>query len=126
MIRKWIYILIALAVMVFIGYRYVYQDHRNIAEEEAEFVITAQELTQNFENNASQSQTDYLNKTIVITGSITDIGEKSILVDNRVFCQFGNLPEGLKLHSVVKIKGRCIGFDDLLGQAKLDQCSIIQ
>lgn len=126
MIRKWIYILIALVVMVFIGYRYVYQDHRNIAEEEAEFVITAQELTQNFENNASQSQTDYLNKTIVITGSITDIGEKSILVDNRVFCQFGNLPEGLKLHSMVKIKGRCIGFDDLLGQAKLDQCSIIQ
>lgn len=126
MIRKWIYILIALAVMVFIGYRYVYQDHRNIAEEEAEFVITAQELTQNFENNASQSQTDYLNKTIAITGRITAIGEKSILVDNRVFCQFDNLPEGLKLHSMVKIKGRCIGFDDLLGQAKLDQCSIIQ
>lgn len=126
MTRKLVYIFIALSVMAFIGYRYVYQDHRNIAEEEAELVVSANKLTHNFENNAPQSQRDYLNKTIAVTGKITGTGEKSIILENKVFCQFDLLPEGIQLGSTIKIKGRCIGFDDLLGQAKLDQCSIIQ
>jgi hypothetical protein len=126
MLKKLIFIFLGIVVLGFIGYKYVYQEHRNIAEEEAEHMVSAKELAADFEKNTSQAETDYLNKTIVVTGKITALGEKNMTLDNKVFCQFNEPIEWAKLHSTVKIKGRCIGFDDLLGQAKMDQCSIIK
>lgn len=126
MVKKLVFIVVALAIIGFIGYNYIYQDHRNIAEEEAEHVVLAEELAAGFEENRSKSEGDYLNKTILVTGKVTGMEDKSIVVDNTVFCQFKKPIPGFAIGSTIKIKGRCIGYDDLLGQVKLDQCSIIQ
>jgi hypothetical protein len=32
----------------------------------------------------------------------------------------------LKVNDTIVVKGRCIGYDDLLEEIKLDQCSIVR
>ena len=67
----------------------------------------------------------HLNKTIEITGRITDVTKSDLTLNNMVFCQFSE-NQLVELNSNITVKGRCIGYDDLLEQLKLDQCIIIK
>jgi len=124
--RKWIIILIALIIAVIVGYNYIYQDHRDIETEKAEFVMSANEISTLFSENTSTSEQKFLNKTIEVSGLISEINASDITIDDKVFCQFSKeSTSDLKENSKVTIKGRVIGYDDLLEQVKLDQCTII-
>ena len=123
--RKRISILIILIIVIVIGYNYINQSHRDIETEVAEFDISTSDIASSFLNNISEAEIKYLNTTIEITGAITEISSNSITLDDKVFCQFTNAVEiTLDKNSKIKIKGRVIGYDDLLEQIKLDQCTI--
>jgi len=124
--RKWIVILGLLIIATVIGYNYIYQDHRDIEKEVAEFSMNAEEISVLFSENAKAAEQKLLNKTVEVSGLISDINTNDITIDDRVFCQFSNGTQALKNKNVtIKIKGRVIGYDDLLEQVKLDQCTII-
>jgi len=124
--RKWIVILGLLIIATVIGYNYIYQDHRDIEKEVAEFSMNAEEISVLFSENAKVAEQKLLNKTVEISGLISDINTNDITIDDRVFCQFSNGTQASKNKNVtIKIKGRVIGYDDLLEQVKLDQCTII-
>ena len=123
--RLWIILLIVI-IGGFLGYNYIYQDHRDIDAETPEFTLTSEAIATEFSNNAATAETKYLNKTIMVSGSITEVNAKDITINNTLFC---NLSDGyettnLKINDNITIKGRCIGYDDLLEVVKLDQCSI--
>lgn len=123
---KIFYIIIALALAAFIGYKYVYHDHRSISEEKPEYVIQAEDVVREFQENFKAAETNFLNQTIVIEGKITGLTKNTMTVNKSVFCQFLEPVKNVQLGSDVGVKGRCIGYDDLLGQVKLDQCTIIK
>lgn len=124
--KKWIIILSLLIVATYLGYNYLYQEHRNILEEEPTHNLTTQVLISSFSQDNSIGREQYLNNTIIVSGQITRIDGSSITLDNTVYCSFTeNINEGFDLNQSIKIKGRCIGYDDLLNQVKLDQCSIV-
>ncbi|MEW4924734.1 hypothetical protein [Algibacter sp. 2305UL17-15] len=109
-------------------YNYIYQDHRDVKAETPEFVVNSNDLISQFSNNSEEAEKKFLNKTIQVSGLVTEISnEKTIVIDNSIFCQFKNPipPNTAVLNKSIVIKGRCIGFDDLLEEIKLDQCSII-
>lgn len=124
--KKQVKLLIAF-IMVFLGvyfsYNYMYQDHRDINKEEAVVTISASELTAYFNENNSDI---VLNKTVQVSGIITEIDAKNITLDDKVQCSFDAEIQNLKLKEVVTIKGRCIGYDELFEVAKIDQSSIIK
>jgi hypothetical protein len=123
--KKWIFLVVLLVVSIFI-YNYIYQNHRNINNEKAEYKLTAFDILNNFSIDPVHSETKYLNKTIEVIGNITNQTKNTITLDQIVFCQFTtNINIQLKDHSQIKIKGRFIGYDDLLEEIKLDQCNII-
>ncbi|HEX9601759.1 MAG TPA: hypothetical protein VF985_09725 [Mariniflexile sp.] len=123
--KKW-YVLILLCIVVgIIGYRYVYQDHRDIATETSIYKLTASDLLDEFAINPMTSENKYLNKTIEVSGSISDKNPQSITIEDKVFCQFSSKIQKALNTEQIKIKGRFIGYDDLLEQVKLDQCTII-
>lgn len=122
--KKWL-VLILLCVVVIIGYRYVYQDHRDIASETSIYKLTALDISNEFAIDPMSSENKYLNKTVEIIGSISDKNTQSITIDGKVFCQFSNNIKSTINTTQIKIKGRFIGYDDLLEQVKLDQCIII-
>jgi len=122
--RKWIALLI-IVIVTFLGYHYIYQDHRDIESETAAFTFTAEDITNEFEINPSDAESKYLNKTIIISGIITGLNSNQITVNDKVFCQLNNPTNILKTNQKVTLKGRFIGYDNLLEEIKLDQCYII-
>ncbi len=125
--RNWLVLLILLVLSVVIGYQYIYQNHRNIETEKAEYILTPQTISDEFKLDALKSEKKYLNQTIEISGTITEVNENDLTLNDMVFCQFNNIVnQTIKINSVVKIKGRCIGYDDLLEQVKLDQCTLLK
>ena len=124
--KLWISLLF-IAVIGVIGYNYVYQDHRNISEESADFTVNATSLSQAFKINTQDAETKYLNKTLVVKGEISEINLTDLTLNDVVFCNFistNKTTNTLKLNKTITIKGRCIGYDDLLEQIKLDQCTL--
>jgi antitoxin component YwqK of YwqJK toxin-antitoxin module len=115
-----------LVIIGVVGYNYIYQDHRNIEKESAEFTMTAMEIANLFKEDAINAEQTFLNKTIEVTGNVSDSNKSEIAIDSQVFCQFVETIKEIKHNENIKIKGRVIGYDDLLEQVKLDQCSIIK
>jgi hypothetical protein len=120
--RKWIIILILL-ILGILAYNYIYKDHRNIESEKAEFVLTSIELSKQFSSNPIDAEQKYLNRTIEVSGTITEFNNTNLTLDQKVFCQF--MQEITTNSKTIRVKGRFIGYDDLLEQIKLDQCIIV-
>jgi len=123
---KWPLVLFVLLLLSYFGYNYIYQGHRNIEQETAQHVITSKDLIAEFKTDAVLAETKYLNKTIEVSGIISEVTATEITLDDYIFSTF---KESLdrnesKINETIIIKGRCIGYDDLLEQIKLDQCTI--
>ena len=121
-------VLIVLAVVIaggIAGYNYLYKDHRNIATEEAILTVNSEELVNFFTINNGIS---VLNKTIEVNGTVTevDLNANTLTLDDKVHCNFINLPDFIIVGKEVSVKGRCIGYDDIFEIVKLDQCSILK
>lgn len=118
-------ILLLLLLTALIGYNYVYQSHREIATETAKFEIASKDLATRFITNLKGAEATYLNITIIVSGDISEITNNNITLNEKVFCQFKtDIKSGINKNKKTKIKGRVIGYDDLLEQVKLDQCVI--
>ena len=115
--------LVLLLLGVYFAYNYMYQDHRDIKEEKAVVLISASELVIYFNENNSEK---VLNKTVQVSGIITEIDAKNITLDDKVQCSFDAEIKNLNLNETITVKGRCIGFDELFDVAKIDQSSIIK
>jgi hypothetical protein len=124
--KKGIIFLLVLIVSIFIGYNYIYKEHRNIAEEKAVFQFDSVELIDEFLVSQIESEKKYLDKVLSVKGIITELDAKNLTLGDNIFCIFENNVPTVKLGDSLIVKGRCIGFDELLEQVKLDQCHIIE
>ena len=116
-----------LMLLLVAGYRYVYQQHRDIATEKESFVVSVDSIFSEYQKNEAEADKKYLNKTIVVTGkaSLVNLQTQSIVLDEKLFAVLSNkISNDIKLKSAVKVKGRLIGYDSLLEQIKMDQCVI--
>lgn len=120
-------ILVVLIIMVFAGlYFYLYKGHRDIAAEKADFVTTVSALQEEFTSNGTTANTKYLDKTIEVSGKITSIepANHAIVIDDKLYVVFkDSVLGGARLQKQVRVKGRFIGYDDLLEEFKIDQAS---
>ena len=121
--RRFLLLISSLAMIGYFGYTYMYKDHRDIKTEVSEIEIVAPYLLERFKNDDGN---DLLNKTITVTGIITQVASKVITIDSNVHCSFATELTGVKNGDIITIKGRCIGYDDLFEIVKLDQCTIIK
>ena len=121
-----------LSILLLIGvgaYFYLFQGHRNIADEKPTFSLTLTDLDKEFSVNESLATKKYSDKTISIYGKLTSLDLKSngIILDDKIYATFIALNnKNLKLGSMITIKGRFLGFDELLGEFKLDQISVVE
>lgn len=100
-------------------YSYMYQEHRDISSEEIDYSLNPNDL-----KNAMSNQ--FVDKVIQTEGVITSIEQNSIVIDDIVQVNFINTDiSTLQPKITIKIKGRCLGYDDLLEVVKIDQATII-
>jgi hypothetical protein len=117
-------VLILGAVAAYIYFGVLYKEGRNISQEQASVALPAKTLVDAYTANQQKADSLYLNKTIEVQGLVTEVKDSVLTVGGQVFCGFDNLPDKNSLNKQVTIKGRCIGFDELFGEVKLDQCTI--
>lgn len=108
------------------GYTYLMKGGaRDIGSEPAAYTITATVLTADFKRDIANSNKLYLNQTIALTGTVSACEGQTITLNEHVICSLQHT-SSLKVGQEVKVKGRLIGFDDLMEEIRLDQCSLIQ
>jgi autotransporter translocation and assembly factor TamB len=121
-----IFLVLALIVGYFV-YSYVYKTHRDIASEKGSFTVTADEIHKEFLADEQKANEKYLDKTIEVLGVVSsiDLTGNALVIDGKMFAVFKDkLPQNFEKQSKIKIKGRFIGYDDLLEEMKMDQCII--
>ena len=127
--RNIVVIFLLVILVLVVGYMYVYKGHRNIADEEVNYSISSDSIFTEFQENETAANVKFLDKTIVVSGNVSSIGAegKSLVLDRKLFASFVEvLPSSLHINSKVTIKGRLIGYDSLLQEIKLDQCTIVK
>ncbi|MEO0528083.1 MAG: hypothetical protein AAFZ89_12705 [Bacteroidota bacterium] len=116
------------AIGAFFTYSYMYKPHRNVSEESAIAVMSATELQERFAN-ANGTLESFADKIIEVNGYITTIEQSTtIMVDDKVQVDFDShgLDEKTLVNGAnVTVKGRCVGYDDLLEIVKVDQAVLI-
>ena len=125
-VKKKIIAFITLALVLFIAYNYIYKDHRIIEKESPDFILNSNSIFQEFSKSQEIAESKYLDKTIEVIGIVTELNDNDLTLDNKVFCKFKNNITKISINDEVKLKGRCIGYDDLLEQIKFDQCNIME
>jgi lauroyl/myristoyl acyltransferase len=117
-----IIVLSVIFIFGFEAFQYVMKGGgRTIATEAPDFKLVAKNLELEFNTNSENATKKYLNKTIEISGKITAIEKQQLILDKSIICDFMEISTK-KSEQQIKIKGRLLGYDDLLGEIKLDQC----
>ena len=105
------------------GYAYIYQSHPSIDDRAVRFKGSVAELMKEVVDSAEV----WTNAVVEISGEVQDLDGLNCALAGGVFCQFDSLhpPTMLREGQAVNLKGRLIGFDELLDEIKLDQCKSI-
>lgn len=117
-------LLIVASAGIYFYYGFLFKEARNIASEMPDYSLTATKLLQDYNSNPEKANSLYLNKTIEITGRVTKETGSEIIIENTVFCLFTQKINKKLLHTNVTVKGKCIGYDELFDEVKLDQCTL--
>jgi hypothetical protein len=123
-------VLFALIAIVLIGsFTHNYVMHggaRNLTTEKTDFTVASSSIKSEFVTNIETANKKYLEKAIAIKGKITASNGNEVILDENVICTFKNQDSSIKNGQLVTVKGRVVGYDDLLGELKLDQCFLIK
>lgn len=117
-------LLLAVSAGIYLYYGVVFKEARNIESEMPDFSIAATKLIYDYNSNPEKADSLYLNKTIEITGKVTKETDSVVILENNVFCLFTQKTKDRLINSKVTVKGKCIGYDELFQEVKIDQCII--
>ena len=127
--KKFFIIALSFSVLAFLGYWYVFKNDRNFSSEKSIKVTNVLNIITEFNKNEIAANAKYLDKMIEFSGSVSlvDLKNKTMMLEEKVFTSFK--PEDfvvVKENTIIKIKGRFLGYDELLEEIKLDNCMILK
>ncbi len=124
--KKYKVVLITIAIIAVCGYysyQYIYQKHKSIDDLEVAFSGTAAVFLDKIKQDAIKWQ----NVIVELEGIVSSIDDKGFVCNENIYCQWdvNFLNSEIKTGQIIKIKGRMMGYDDLLEEIKIDQTKII-
>lgn len=117
-------LLLLASAAIYFYYGFLFKEARNIESERPTVSTSATNLMNEYNSNQEKSDSLYLNKTIEVTGKVTIETDSVVVLDSIVFCLFIKKKRNKLLNSRLSVKGKCIGYDELFQEVKLDQCII--
>ncbi len=125
--NKTIFIIISIVILsvgIISVYQYISRSPKKTVEIAPEYTGNANE----FNYLVTDSLPHWINKVVQITGKVTQVNEDGILLNSTIYCQFENIQDtqSITKNQGIVIKGKLVGFDELLMEIKLNQCIIIQ
>ena len=118
-------ILFVVILLVAISINYVFHGGaRDLASEKVAFTVSSKDIILEFASNVTSATKKYSDKAISISGKVTAVSDSIVTIDQTIICNFQSSDSNIKKEQYISVKGRLVGFDDLMGELKLDQCSI--
>ncbi len=117
-------ILLLLLALLLLGafgvYKYAYQPHETTESRSVDYSGSATDFLSKIKSNPDA----WVNKAVELKGKVSANDGKGITLNSAIFCQMRDdvSVSGLKKGAQVKLKGRVIGYDDLMEELKLDKC----
>ena len=111
-------IFIGIIGLLFLVTKIVYAPHEKTVNMEAIYKGKASDFISSVRTDSSITN----GVIIELSGEVTSVLDSSATIDNNIFCQFSVQPLVLKVWTSILVKGRYIGYDDLLEEVKLDNC----
>ena len=103
--------------------------HKNFNKSPFEVTIESKELISLYQDNTDNANARFLDKILLIKGNITNIESDIIILDNGIVCTLDPsqvVTEEIHLNKNISVKGRCIGYDDLLEEIRIDHSFIMR
>ncbi len=95
---------------------------RDLSKEATNFSVDSKVLAEEFSSNTNLANSKYLEKAVAVKGIVTDVNANVITLDNGIVCTLSTPNATIKNNQTITLKGRVVGYDDLMGEIKLDQC----
>ncbi len=127
LLKKSKFLLSFLVIVFIVGvttYRILYKPHISIEEQSAIFTGTSDDLLAKISKNAIKWE----GAVVKISGKVTSKDKSGLMLNAAIYCQLirpdllFHIPE----NQSIQVKGRVIGYDDLLEELKLDKATIIK
>ncbi len=112
-----------------INYNTYNKPHKDFNKSPFEVTIESKELISLYQDNTDNANTRFLDKILLVNGNITNIETDIIILDNGVVCTLDpsqSVTEEIQLNKTISVKGRCIGYDDLLEEIRIDHSFIMR
>jgi len=126
--KKLLIPILAICIISFSSYGYYYVMYggaRDLSSEETAFQTSATAIATEFKLDPEISNKKYLEKAVAISGIVTKCNDTLITLNQTVICALKNPATNIKINQPIHLKGRVVGYDDLMEELKLDQCFII-
>tara|TARA_X000001036_G_scaffold258904_1_gene240707 strand:+ start:2726 stop:3139 length:414 start_codon:yes stop_codon:yes gene_type:complete len=131
--KKYQIILRFLFPLFIIGSMIIYviynKPHKDFEKSPIEDTIESINLISFYQDNPDNANTRFLDKFILVIGTITDIEKNIIILDNSIVCTLDPsqiITNQININNEVSVKGRCIGYDDLLEEVRIDHSFIMK
>lgn len=101
--------------------------HRNPATEKASFELTSEAFSKSFTDDAVGANKKYINQTVLLNGEVTNISGVTLSLNN-IACNIDSTEitklKTVKIGSKIAIQGLVVGYNDLMEEIALAQCTI--
>ena len=95
---------------------------------EPSFDLRAAVLLSEYRSDIAKANSKYLNKVLSIEGELTRTEPNLLIIDHGVTCTLDStqmIDRYPALGTSLTIKGRCVGYDELLEEVRIDHVSVL-
>ncbi len=103
--------------------------HKDFSAAQTDITLEAAKLYEHYQNDLSDANLKFLDKVLLVNGPVTELNSNLVIIGGNIVCSLDSsyvLDTGIKLDDKIFVKGRCIGYDDLFGEVRIDHCFIMQ
>lgn len=97
---------------------------RDLATEKVSFTVTSTSIIAEFGTNITAATQKYSDKAVAVSGTVTAVTDSIVTLENSIICNFKVPNNTININQKITVKGRFVGFDDLMGELKLDECAL--
>ncbi|WP_196886195.1 hypothetical protein [Aureivirga sp. CE67] len=115
------FLLIIIIASIVVFNHVLYKDHDKIENLESHYVGNCSDFL-------SEDQETFNDKIVDLKGVLTKIENSSLVLNEQIFVLLDSTQktENLKLNQNLRIKGRVVGFDEILEETKIDKAILLK
>ena len=103
--------------------------HKDFSAAQTDITLEAAKLYEHYQNDLSDANLKFLDKVLLVNGPVTELNSRLVIIGDNIVCSLDSshvLDTSIKLYDEISVRGRCIGYDDLFEEVRIDHCFIIQ